>query len=314
LSLEKKRALTIIASWLEAAAIPFKITGGDSLVVEGKEREFPFQIASGVPTTGSTICASDLTAPIGKALDTFWAITEKTGFGRPQVVKRGVAPGAVRFGDDPELVAMRHREFRQVANLPAHIYKDPNYQKIITWYCIRFFRSNASLCSQIGYEIEDIKTYAWLYLTNFYGRWRHIDAKVGDNGKMFCSYLQQRLYSDLKPLLIRKSRNIVVDIETAELGMNVEFRDQYESHDGKERSTPVAVALGQDRDLEQEMEGLSHDRLVEILDQLETDGVRGVIRFRDDHRRECMDGCNDRSDCEDNFTPSSVSEKVRIQA
>lgn len=289
MNLKKKRAATVLAGWLEAAEVPFKING-DSIIIGGKDGDFGPDAEA----------LADLAAPLDKAMPAFWVLTERAGYGRPVVVDRGSAPDGVRYNDDPELVAMRHREFRQVANLPDHVYKDQNYHRIINWYCNKFFRSNYRLCQHAGYEVEDVKTYAWLYLTNFYGRWRHLDRKAFDaksysNGKMFCSYLQQRLYSDLKPLLIRKSRNIVIDAETAELGTGIGFSPQFE--DGEEHSIQVATASAPEIDIEAYLDDLSHDEAVTKLQAAAEVGITGAQRKLVEHRADCID-CSEYVGCD----------------
>ena len=295
--------MTVLAGWLEAADIPFNIRGPYLEITmatpPGMERDLKVEITDEN--------AGRFTAPLEKSLPAFWELTERAGYGKPEVIDRGEAPAGVRFNDDPELVAMRHREFRQVANLPAHVYQDPDYQRIISWYCGRFYRSNLRLCQCAGYDVDDIKTYAWLYLTNFYGRWRHLDKGVHDdkgygNGKMFCSYLQQRLYSDLKPLLIRKSRNIVIDAETAELGTNVEFRAQYDDGDSDGRAVQVAVRMEPEVDIDELISDLSHDEAIEVLEGAIERGVPGAQRQLAAHRADCLE-CGDRILCgEDGFT------------
>lgn len=295
MTLKQKRAMTVLAGWLEAGAIPFNIVGSTIEVGEAK-----------VEITDEN--AGRYTATLDKALPAFWELTEKAGYGRPEVIQRGEAPDGVRYKDDPELVAMRHREFRTVANLPDRVYKDENYQRIIAWYCGRFFRTNFHLCQRAGYDVDDIKTYAWLYLTNFYGRWRHLDKDVHDekgygNGKMFCSYLQQRLYSDLKPLLIRKSRNIVIDGETAELGTNIEFRSQYEGDE--ERPTMVAVAIEPEINVNDLLDDVGHDESIEMLESAVARGVSGAQRSLAEHRADCVE-CGDRVLCgEDPLSPDA---------
>lgn len=282
MNLKTKRAATVLAGWLEAAEIPFQFPTPTSISIDGLDVEIddPLSVA--------------LTAPLDRAMETFWSLTERAGHGRPVVVNRGQAPGGVRYKDDPELVAMRHREFRQVANPGDALYRDPHYQRIINWYCTKFFRANFYLCQQAGYETDDVKTYAWLYLTNFYGRWRHLDretfSKEGyGNGKMFCSYLQQRLYSDLKPLLIRKSRNIVIDAETAGLGTNMEFRPQYEG--GDESPTMVAVPLPPEVDFDVLIEDLNsdHDGSIVKLEEAAGRRVPGAQQHFSDHIGICVE-------------------------
>lgn len=304
MSLKQKRALTVLAGWLEAAAIPFVIDGSTLEITAAAEA------VDVVKAEINDENASRYTAALEKSLPAFWELTERAGYGRPQVIDRGVAPDSVRYKDDPELVAMRHRELRQVANMPEHVYKDENYQRIIAWYCGRFYRTNFHLCQRAGYDVEDIKSYALLYLTNFYGRWRHLDKETRDekgygNGKMFCSYLQQRLYSDLKPLLIRKSRNIVIDAETAELGTGVEFRQQYEGDD--ERPTQVAVQSEPEIDVNDLIDELTHDEAVEKLEVAIARGVPGAQRAMAEHRSDCIE-CGDRIMCQDESASADCTE------
>lgn len=303
--------MTVLAGWLEAADIPFNIRGSILEIpmssTPSVERELKLEITDDN--------AGLYTASIDKALPAFWELTERAGYGRPEVINRGVAPAGVRYKDDPELVAMRHREFRQVANLPEHVYRNENYQRIIAWYCGRFFRTNYHLCQCAGYDVDDIKTYAWLYLTNFYGRWRHLDKDVQDdtgygNGKMFCSYLQQRLYSDLKPLLIRKSRNIVIDAETAELGTNVEFRAQYDDAESDGRAVQVAVRSEPEIDINDLISDMDHEEAIEVLAKAIERGVPGAQRQLEEHQADCLE-CGGRILCCDDVTDDAPVDEER---
>jgi hypothetical protein len=290
MSLKVKRAVTILSGWLEAANVPFEVNGSTGLLVRGKEGEFVVDISETYKL--GSILAADLVAPIEKSIPCFWNVTEKAGYGKPQVLNcRGASPEKVKYSNNPELIAMRHREFRQVANLPLHVYQDVEYQRIIGWYCRRFFDGNKDLCHRVGYDKEDIKTYSWLYLTNFYGRWRHMDADPHSNHKMFCSYLQQRLYSDLKPLMVRKAKSTSVDLETASIGQNVDFAHQYASDGGEGSVVPVAVARPQEFELQGAMDSMDHDDLIDILKSMVNNGNSKVKRFLTMHREECMDCC-----------------------
>lgn len=289
-SLKESRALTILVGWLDATKVPYSL-----------EADLEKDLTVGtLPVKISAV--TDITAPLDKALKVFWSITEAAGYGRPQPVDRGTPrcmrchqpleveatkclnvecqanqPQRVKFEDAPELVAIRHREFRQTANLPDSVYQDDDYKRIMKWYCYNFHRRNLRLCQDMAFDVEDLETYAMLYLTNFHGRWRKIGAKKGENGKMFCSYLQQRFYSDLLPLLKRKSQNILADEETVDLGLDIHHVKQYGAED--DRGAPCAVKNDQELDIWQEIRNLRHGDLLKILRQKSSE-AEGEVRIK----------------------------------
>jgi hypothetical protein len=297
MKLKESRALTILVGWLDAVKVPYRLDqAADRDLTVG---EIPVKIVVDQPTAGTAIRADDLTAPLDKALKVFWTVTEAAGYGRPQPVDRGARrcmrchqeltdekicpnpdcgttrPDRVKSEDAPELVAIRHREFRQVANLPASVYADDDYRRIMEWYCHKFYRNNLRLCQNMAFDVSDLETYAMIYLTNFHGRWRKINAKKGENGKMLCSYLQQRFYSDLLPLLRRKAANILVDEETIDLGLDIHHVRQY--GEGGEMSL-CAVKNESEVDVWSEVEDLDHDELLRTLRHQFIAGYESDIR------------------------------------
>lgn len=341
MKMKESRALTILVSWLDAVKVPYELSSStDRDLTVGA---VPVKIVVDRPTAGTDIRADDLTAPLDKALKVFWTITEAAGFGKPRPVDRGIhrclrchqplaedaetcpnidcraeSPNKVKAEDAPELVAIRHREFRQVANLPASVYHNDDYKKIMKWYCHKFYRHYMQLCQDMAFDVDDLETYAMIYLTNFYGRWRKIDSKKGENGKMFCSYLQQRFYSDLLPLLKRKSQSIVVDEETVSLGLDIHHVKQYESGQDSERgsaATFCAVKNDQESDVFQEIAELDHDEFLDILQSKsgtdsEPEVRRKAVELLYRHWMSCQT-CNP-FDFEEDFEKFSHDEQVAL--
>lgn len=319
MKLKESRALTILVGWLDAVKVPYRLdVAADRDLTVG---EVPVKIVSGQPTTGTTICADDLTAPLGKALKVFWTITEAAGFGKPEPVDRGTRrcmrchqemvmeatvcpnlecradrPDRVKFEDAPELVGFRHREFRRVANLPSSVYADDDYRRIMEWYCHKFYRNNIKLCQNMAFDVCDLETYAMIYLTNFHGMWRKINAPKGENGKMFCSYLQQRFYSDLLPLMKRKAANVLVDEETVNLGLDIHHVQQYTGSGDSGELSLCAVKNESDIDIWSEIEELDHDQVLttlrsQFMGTKENDVRKAAMKLLGQHWVDCLT-CN----------------------
>ena len=245
--MKKKKALTILVSWLEATRTPHQVKSGDPTV----------DILIG--TTPFQLSEDDLgiIAPIETALPVFWGITERAGVGKPQPKFRPQAIGVLLPHEDNDLVAMRHTEFRKVPNNPA-VFLREDYQKIVSWAIARFYRFNSQQLKQLGYEPDDLRTYAWLYVMNFHGLWRDVHATDRKNGSSLCNYLQQRFFIDFRKLMDRKCQNVLVDQETVAMALDYDVVSQWDRDDNSNgRRTQVAVAIDDPvEDLGSEFEGL----------------------------------------------------------
>lgn len=260
MELKTKRALTVLSGWLEAANVPFSIKDS-TISIKGTHSTVEVKIAEGE----GCISAAKLTSSLDVSMPLFWALTERAGFGRPVVVSRGAGISEVSFEDTPELIAIRHREFRKVANPPPSVFKDPDTIKTVIWCSRKFYSTNKNLCISSGYEVEDISQFCWIYVTNFYGLWRHpeIDGNGWyDNKKGLYSYIRQRLHNDLRATLDRKGRSICIDSDTASEGQNVDFSQNYGNKQTDEGSYMERVAISRPAD---DSRDESHDDIVKSL-------------------------------------------------
>lgn len=243
---KKKRALTILVSWLEATRTPHQVKNGDP-TVDVLIGDTPYLITEN---------DLGLVAPIDKALPIFWGITERAGVGKPKPQFRPQFVGSLLPHEDNDLVAMRHTEFRRVPNNPE-VFLREDYKKIVSWAVSRFYRFNRQQLKQLGYEPEDLKTYAWLYVMNFHGLWRNVHATDKQNGANLCSYLHQRLFRDFRKLIDRKCQNVLIDAETASLAMNFDIVPQWDRDDNSNgRRNHVAVSIERPDDLGVEFDAL----------------------------------------------------------
>ena len=309
MKLIQKRAMTILAGWFEAGGIGWRLGNGPQLLVEGKQGVVSVDLLEEGVSLGTALAAADVVASLAKGLELFWQITEAAGHGRPQVVSRGTAPktrasdcddGEDRLGwrDTPEFTAMRHSDLRRVANLPPSIYADSQYQRIINWYSNRFVRVNARLCQRSGHEAEDVQTYAWMYLTAFYGRWRHLDATPAYNRKMFCGYLQQQLNTGLKLMLQRKIRSVLPDAEALAIVTGINYKPQPHDVDAvSAHHTFVAVQGPTDTPGADAFEVMNHDDMLSRLESKAAAGCRYARKYLRQHRRECV-ACSDGVTCD----------------
>ncbi len=233
-NLKKKRALTILVSWLEATRVPHQLKKDDP--------EVDILIGE-TPISIDNDAAFALVNGIDSALPVFWSITEKAGVGKPRPIFREQLVGSLLPHQDNDLTAMRHSEFRKVPNNPE-VFLREDYQKIVTWAATRFFKFNRVLLKNLGFELNDLKTYAWLYVMNFHGLWRDVYATDKKNGGDLCNYLQQRFFGDFKRLMDRKAKNVLIDTETVAMAMNLDIVAQINVDSGLNRSVVnVASAM-----------------------------------------------------------------------
>lgn len=266
---KKKRALTVLVSWLEATRTPHQIKQGDPQV-DILIGDSPFQISENT--------ALGLIGTIDSALPVFWSMTEAAGLGKPKPQFRPQFTGALLPHEDNELVAMRHTEFRKVPNNPE-VFLREDYQKIVSWAVSRFYRFNRPQLNRLGYEMDDLRTYAWMYVMNFHGLWRDIHASDKKNGSALCNYLQQRFFTDFRKLVDRNSQNVLVDTETVALAMNFDIVPQWDKDDNQsDHRSQTAVSIEKQEDLQDEFDNLpvkiQMDKLVKFMETRKSSEVK----------------------------------------
>ncbi len=243
---KKKKALTILVSWLEATRTPHQVVDCPP-EVDVLIGDTPVQITEEM---------LGITGAIDAALPVFWMITERAGVGKPKPTFRPQFVGSLLPHEDNDLVAMRHTEFRKVPNNPE-VFLRTDYAKIVSWAVSRFYRFNRLQLKRLQYEPEDLRTYAWLYVMNFHGLWRDVKATDKKNGSALCNYLQQRFFTDFRKLVDRKCQNVLVDTETVALAMNFEIVPQWDHESSQSGGrTQTAVSIEKQDDLQQEFDNL----------------------------------------------------------
>jgi hypothetical protein len=185
-------AMTVTRSWLRAVKIPFRnAMRSTNLMITGKNgREVEFDISRYADELSSTQAEISIAA--------FGRITETLGYGALSPVDRGDEPSRKEiYGQDVFLSASRHREFRLAPDLTAS--QIAEYETQIARECRRFYARNRNLVNSYSYELQDLRTFALIWVHNFVHRFA-LDQKdfihTDDNQRLFTRYLRQR-FSEL---------------------------------------------------------------------------------------------------------------------
>lgn len=221
------RAVQVMKSWLSASNVPI-LPGsvGDFAIQKSDGQKMEVVVASTIqdprPLTADalvTILAPEVTHPNRTiALSAFHTVTEAGGYGKPTPVERGPEPEQrISYQEDFELVVMRHREFRNAPNpIPGELEK---YERVVMNVCWWLYRANRPFFESMGYEAEDLKSYAQVFATNFLHKYKIDESKVtnSDNERLMTNHLKQRLV-ELIAVAKKKSRNITIAPDVALLG------------------------------------------------------------------------------------------------
>jgi hypothetical protein len=128
-------------------------------------------------------------------------------------INRGPEPIIkARSKDEIDLVVFRHMEFRRVPD------PDPvrlqYYESTITSTAATFYRRNRNLCTDSMYEIDDLKTFAYVWTCNFIGLYELPSDAEDQNLKLLRTYIGQR-FNELRKLLWKKGRNVFAHYDEA---------------------------------------------------------------------------------------------------
>lgn len=215
-------AVARLSAWLTAVSIQHTTSGkpGWDLTVHSQEGKEVKVAVSMVPTDTFdaevvVLHGKKLTGK-GKAMNfaEFHLLTEALGYGKPIPVDRGEDPATkLHFNDNFELVSMRHMQFRRAPN-PSKAELD-KYSNTIRLATMNFFRTNESLCRVHMVEIDDLKTYAMVWTTNYLGNFKVLNPIADDeNDKKLHVYLKQ-CFSEFRAMLFKKGRNTLPEPDTA---------------------------------------------------------------------------------------------------
>lgn len=210
-------AMTVAFSWLKAVGIPVRPSGktGQMVVNRKDGREMGVAIvdenapsATTTPQTDLRISVRDIgSARRETALREFHKITEAAGYGSPIPVDRGEAPKKRVYGDDFFLRVSRHQEFRQAPN-PTNE-QVARYKPILDRACKSFLSKNNKLCTMNGLELDDLNTYAMVWLCNFLHRMEIQGDSVEtqqENARILTIQLRQRFFEMYQQLLASTRR------------------------------------------------------------------------------------------------------------
>lgn len=223
------QAVTQLRSWFSAAGIPPASSspdGADLSILTSEGSELPIVVLAendgrAVPPGWVGIKATEITGrQLGLAIEKFKDITESAGHGRLEPVSRGPIPkGNLRFDEDFELVAMRHKELRRAPN-PASAEDIEKYRPILEKICWNFIKSpfmepltNARLCFAAGMDHDDLMSYAMLYTTAWISLHDSNDLQPGEKKALLTLHVKQKLHQ-LRGILVRKMRNCCSAIPT----------------------------------------------------------------------------------------------------
>lgn len=219
-----KHALAQVRSWLRAVNIPFMCAeDGVDLLVEGRNSEV---VAVSITESGEVVSNdSYVTVPADQilhknvdiALASFFSITSAAGYGNVRPIDRGPEPNTkLMLKEDPELVAMRHTEFRRAPDPKPAMFKQ--YHALMAKACWRFIRMNPDLCARHGVEHDDLMTYARVFLVNFLGHFEVPNPTNNDNERLFTNYMHQR-FAEVFKMTQKKERSCIPDAETAQIAL-----------------------------------------------------------------------------------------------
>jgi hypothetical protein len=218
------RALNIVKSWLTACGITFQpgrhpqadllvcnatgSTVGVSVSVKGS-----YVADDSIVVDGASITHRDLR----KSLEAFRTLQLALGYDAETPVDRGPIPKRRPYGDDFDLVAMRHSEFRRAPNPdPRRLQAYFNTVERASW---KFFRANQRLCADQMLSVEDLRTFALVWTTIYIGQYEIPAERVtnNDNEHLLFTYLAQR-FAEFRTSLIRKGRNELPVLDAAFIG------------------------------------------------------------------------------------------------
>lgn len=152
-------------------------------------------------------------------LRAFRKLIEALGYTwRDPFPRRGVYPTKkMNLEDEPDLVAFRHSELHRVANPSPDQFR--KYAGVIHTAARRFWMHNTTLCRDYMMDIDDLQSYARVWLCNYLGLFALPPERDtnDDNAKMFHRYLQQR-FVELASIWTRKGKSILAHADDAHIG------------------------------------------------------------------------------------------------
>lgn len=319
------RAMNTLASWCQNSGIKVLVRNADALVVGdagGTERRVTLAFDGGEMGTYTVDLKRLTSRKLSVSLAAFSELQVALGFQPSCPVNRGpVLDRKLSNGEDFDLATFRHTEFRRVPN-PAPE-KLASYQWLINQASKEFFSRQQWRCQDHGLEIDDLKSLAAVWTTNFIGLYERSNLSQTENDKLLHTYLIQR-FNEYRTLLIKKERNELAKVDDAYIalyghppvgrmvprggtGTGISQRDNVCSRlpapeveeeegvgedldDDAKRALAEGVAnrsAGIGQELSDLLAALGHDKMVEVLtDAMENDRIHPDARREAEKRLE----------------------------
>jgi hypothetical protein len=309
------RITTQLKSWLAAVGIEFEDSTGGLVVTSKEGAKVPVAVVmkGPAPAAGISILAKDVGArDMTKALKAFGGLQQALGYTPPKVpVDRGPVPTRkAHFGDDFELVALRHNDFRRSPNpTNAELMSYETVVKKAAWW---FWKKNIQNCADHGLELEDLYSYARAWTCSYLALYKSgAERKIEE--KHLCQSLKQR-FLDFKGYLAKKARNVLPMLDDAYIaihGRPYEYTNKNEwyatdtevdndweipgakdeeDEEDRDHTKTDAVAT-----LDSMLDALPHEKMVGMLsdavknDRIHLDARRAASRRLQLHARKCAE-------------------------
>ncbi len=209
-----RRVSTQLKTWLTAVNIAYQDTTAGLVVTSKNGDPIPVDLEGSRRPNSIAVKGRDLTSrDLGKSLKAFQGLQLALGYEPKAPVDRGPIPTQkMHYARDFELVAMRHSEFRRVPNPKT---ADLAQYKVVvdkaTW---KFYRKNQQVCGDHGYDVGDLRTYAYLWTTNYLGLYDRPEKAQEERERFLCHFLGQR-FAEFYKQLKKKKRNTLPMLDDA---------------------------------------------------------------------------------------------------
>jgi hypothetical protein len=200
--------VTLLRSWLRYQRIPFAeglappvdlIVGEDPNkkcvhVTIGPDDPAPrIQEPPGLNIDGSALCYGNQT----RLLEEWWLLLSAVGvqepllpFNRGDFFEDKYHRRASRSRDGHELVEFRHNTLERSPNPDAEQMR--NYKNVVDMATKIYWKRNRFALKTLGYEYEEILTYAWMWMTSYIANYERLPADGDENKRLSHNFLNQR--------------------------------------------------------------------------------------------------------------------------
>jgi hypothetical protein len=230
-SMRDQRAVAQLKLWLRTVGIPFRDESGTLVAKRANGTEVRVEVLlkadKSVPALSTLsdgtpqVSATKMTGrSLKEALTGFSDLQKLLGYKPKLPVDRGPAPDRkLSNGEDFELTSFLHTQFRRAPNPEPHRFKA--FETIIKRSVWKFHRNNQSMCKYNMLELEDLTTFAQVWLTTFLGINNITPEQDEDDEtqKMFYTHLGQRFH-EFRENIARQARSTLPQLDEAHIGQH----------------------------------------------------------------------------------------------